>query len=143
MIVAGALYISFTHNLWFGIFTSAVLFYWLIYSFSTTCCRCQFYGTIKCGMPGIIVPYLFKKKSISDLPRWRIWINFYNDVFLMIYLNTVYVLEPYVFPFVLAATILVYKVVYQKKKFHGLMHVLRKKPPQHNGKNNSIEIKIL
>ena len=139
IIVGGALYISFDHNLWLGIFTSAILIYWLVYSFSTTCCRCQFYGSSKCGIPGIVVPYFFKKKSIFDLPKWRIWVNFYNDIILMIYLNLIYILEPFLFPFILAATVLVYKTVYRKKKFHGLMHVLRKKPQR----NKALKLKIL
>jgi hypothetical protein len=86
-----------------------------------------------------MVPYLFKKKTVFDLPRWRIWINFTNDIFLMIYLNLIYLFVPFIFPFVLAATILVYKTVYQQKKFHGLMHILRKKPKR----NKVFKLKIL
>ena len=129
MIALGAIVISFYQNIWFGVLTSFILIYWISYSFSTTCCRCQFYGSKKCGLPGIIVPFLFKKKSINNLPRWRIWVNYYNDIFLMVYLNSVYIFIPLIFPFVLASTVLVYVVVYRQKRFHGLMYILKKKPP--------------
>ena len=139
VIVIGAILISFRYSMWLGILTSCILIYWVSYSFSTTCCRCQYYGSSKCGVPGIIVPYLFKKKSISNLPHWRIWINYSNDIFLMVYLNCIYALVPLLFPFVFSATLIVYIVVYRKKKFHGLMHVLRKKPLH----NKAIKIQIL
>lgn len=45
---------------------SLLAYIWRVYdSFQKTCSRCQFYGTGKCGLPSLIVPLFFQKKTTS------------------------------------------------------------------------------
>lgn len=125
LVMLGAVVLSFVESIWLGFLTVGILAYWMFYAFATTCCRCQFYGSSKCGLPGMVVPHLFKKKSITGLPLWRIKLNYCNDMGLMVYLNAVYVLLPLLLPVIVFSTWLVYQVVYKQKRFHGLMHILK------------------
>jgi hypothetical protein len=124
-IALGAVFLSFRTHPLFGITTAIILASWAFNSFSTTCRRCAFYGTSKCGLPGLAIPYFFKKRSVASLPRWRIWANYYIDIGLMVYLNAIYLLHPVFSPIVLFATGVVWMVIYRKKRFHGLMHLLK------------------
>lgn len=125
-ILIGALIISFITHWALGILTTGILSYWMVYAFTTTCCRCSFYGTGRCGLTGKVVPLFLKKKSLKGLPIWRIKLNYYNDLMLMLYINLVYLLTPVVYPFILLTSILVYIYVYKDMRFHGLMHLLKK-----------------
>jgi len=124
-IALGAVYLSFRAHPLFGFTTALVLAIWAVNSFATTCRRCAFYGTSKCGLPGLVIPYFFEKRSASSLPRWRIWANYYTDIGLMVYLNAVYLLQPMISPIVIGATAIVWMVIYRKKRFHGLMHLIK------------------
>jgi hypothetical protein len=124
-IALGAMYISFRTHPLIGVLTALVLATWAINSFATTCRRCQFYGTSKCGLPGLVVPYFFEKRSVGSLAHWRIWANYYADLALMLYLNAIYLVHPMLAPFVGCATVVVWLVIYRRKRFHGLMHRLR------------------
>ena len=62
-IALGAVYLSFRAYPLFGITTALVLASWALNSFATTCRRCAFYGTSKCGLPGLVIPYFFEKRS--------------------------------------------------------------------------------
>ena len=121
----GAVYLSFRAHPLLGIMTALVLASWALNSFATTCRRCAFYGTSKCGLPGLVIPYFFEKRSASSLPRWRIWANYYTDIGLMVYLNAIYLLQPMLSPIVICATGIVWMVIYRKKRFHGLMHLIK------------------
>lgn len=124
--VLGAIIISYMQHPAFGLLTAVIFFSWVWHSFSTTCSRCQFYGTNKCGIPGIVVPYFFKKRSLVGFPLWRIKANYYSDIGLMIYLNLVYSLHPPLLRITLTINLIVWFVVYRKKRFHGLMYLLKK-----------------
>lgn len=124
-IAFGAVYLSFRLHPLFGLLTLLVLAIWAINSFATTCCRCQFYGTSKCGLPGLVIPYFFEKRSAASLPLWRIWANYYSDLALMLYLNAIYLFYPMLWPLVGCATGIVWLVIYRRKRFHGLMHRLK------------------
>ena len=124
-IALGAVYLSFREHPLFGVVTALVLGIWALNSFATTCRRCSFYGTSKCGLPGLVIPYFFDKRSAGSLPRRRIWVNYYCDLALMVYLNAIYLLQPMLAPFVMGATAVVWIVIYRRKRFHGLMHLLR------------------
>ena len=139
LIVLGALIISFRTHWALGCFTILILSYWLIYAFTTTCCRCSFYGTGRCGIPGKLVPLILKKKSIKGLALWRIKLNYYNEMFLMLYINSIYLLYPILFPLILLLSVLVFHFVYKHKRFHGLMHLWEKNEKQ---KNHSIHLRI-
>src|SRR5689334_4791282 len=54
----GTVVVAFWQSIAFGIVTSAIVLAWVADTFSTTCRRCPFYGTAKCGLPSLIVPYL-------------------------------------------------------------------------------------
>jgi hypothetical protein len=127
-IALGAVYLSFRMHPLFGVSTVLILTAWVINSFATTCRRCQFYGTAKCGLPGLVVPYFFVKRSVGSLSHWRIWANYYADLALMLYINTVYLVYPMIAPLVGCATVVVWLVIYRRKRFHGLMHRLRARP---------------
>lgn len=124
-IALGAVYLSFRAHPIFGITTALVLASWALNSFATTCRRCAFYGTSKCGLPGLVIPYFFEKRSAGSLPRWQLWANYYTDIGLMVYLNAIYLLQPILSPIVICATGIVWTVIYRKKRFHGLMHLIK------------------
>jgi hypothetical protein len=124
-IALGAVYLSFRAHPLFGIITALVLASWALNSFATTCRRCAFYGTSKCGLPGLVIPYFFEKRSAASLSHWRIWANYYSDIGLMVYLNAIYLLQPVLSPIVICATAIVWMVIYRKKRFHGLMHLIK------------------
>jgi hypothetical protein len=124
-IALGAVYLSSRAHPLFGVLTAFLLSGWAVNSFATTCRRCQFYGTSSCGLPGLVVPYFFAKRSVDGLAHWRIWANYYADLALMLYLNAVYLLYPMIAPLVLGATLIVWLVIYRRKRFHGLMHRIR------------------
>ncbi len=124
-IALGAVYLSFRAYAIFGVITAFVLAGWALNSFATTCRRCAFYATSKCGLPGLVIPYFFEKRSASSLPHWRIWANYYSDIGLMVYLNAIYLLQPMLSPIVIGATGIVWMVIYRKKRFHGLMHLIK------------------
>ena len=126
IIASGAVFITYRVHPLFGALTIVLLIAWVWHSFSTTCSRCHFYGTSKCGVPGLVVPYFFKKRSTAGLPLWRIWANYYSDMALMAYINITYIFQPAFLPFTLGATVLVWLVVYRRKRFHGLMHLLKR-----------------
>jgi hypothetical protein len=127
LIAVGATFITYRVHPLFGALTATLLIAWVWHSFSTTCSRCQFYGTSKCGIPGLVVPYFFKKRSAAGLPLWRIWANYYSDIALMFYINAVYLWQPTFLPITLGATAIVWFVIYRRKRFHGLMHLLKKR----------------
>jgi predicted neutral ceramidase superfamily lipid hydrolase len=133
-ILFGALLISFKTHLALGLLTLVILAYWMTYAFTTTCCRCSFYGTSRCGLPGKVVPLLLKKKSLNGLPLWRIKLNYYNEMVLMVYINSVYLLIPILSPLIILMSLLVYKFVYKHKRFHGLMHLWKKEDKQSSNK---------
>lgn len=141
LLCAGAVWISAARHLAFGIFTVGYLAAWVWHSFATTCSRCHFYGTGKCGIPGKVVPYFFKKRSLKDFPLWRIKANLASDVVLMAYLNAVYALRPVLLPFTLGATAIVWLMVYRRNRFHGLLYLLEPKRQQRT--NRTIPIKAV
>jgi hypothetical protein len=127
-IAFGAVYLSYRTHVWFGALTALILIAWVYHSFATTCRRCQFYGTAKCGIPGLVVPYFFAKRPVVGLPHWRIWANYYADLGLMVYFNAIYLFHPPLGLLVGCATFIVWRVIYRPKRFHGLMHVIRDRP---------------
>ena len=127
LLCIGAIWITASKHLAFGLFTVCYLVAWVWHSFATTCSRCHFYGTGKCGIPGKVVPYFFKKRTLVDFPLWRIKVNLYSDIALMIYLNAVFSMRPILLPITLGATFIVWQVVYRHRRFHGLLYLLEPK----------------
>jgi hypothetical protein len=46
----------------------------------------------------------------------------------MVYLNAIYLFHPMLALLVGCATLIVWRVIYRPKRFHGLMHVIRTRP---------------
>jgi hypothetical protein len=125
LLCAAAIWIAASKHVAFGLFTMCYLVAWVWHSFATTCSRCHFYGTSKCGIPGMVVPYFFKKRTLIGFPLWRIKANMYSDFVLMIYLNAIFALRPVLLPFTLGATVIVWLVIYRRNRFHGLLYLLK------------------
>lgn len=109
-----------------------VAYIWRVYdSFKKTCSRCQFYGTGRCGLPSLLVPIFFQKKK-SSLSQSKIKLHYFVDLSFMALAGLGY--------FVLALSqnqgayllflvwpIGAWLVSFKKKRFHGLLHELKKK----------------
>lgn len=122
----GALWLAFLINPYLGCAILG-LYIWRIYnSFNTTCSRCSFYGTFKCGLQGKVVSLLFRKKTDS-ISTNRIKIHFFTDL-LFIGLAYMIYLSYGILPALLAAIwpIGAWLISLGPKKYHGLMWRLRK-----------------
>lgn len=75
----GSVYLAAQLHLMLG----ATVFFLLVIrvwdSFRTTCRRCGFYGSWKCGLPGKFVP-LFYEREHSSLPKNRIHTHYLVDL---------------------------------------------------------------
>ncbi len=121
--------IGFKYSLWFGVVNIVVMAAWTIETFSTTCRRCAFYGTGKCGLPGLVVPMLFNRLAASTIPRRRIRLHYYIDLSMILYVNIFYaLLGPIYFPAVLIGSVVTLIFVFHEKRFHGLLHRIRVDP---------------
>jgi hypothetical protein len=140
LICAGAIWIAMCKHIAFGLFTVGCLVASFWHSFATTCSRCHFYGTGKCGIPGKVVPFFFKKRSLKGFPLWRIKANLYSEVVLMIYLNAIYTLRPLLLPATLGVTAIIWLVVYRGKRFHGLLYLLESKRQQRTIPIRAVEV---
>ena len=67
LLAAGALGISFWTSLYLGALTVLFVLSHIFVSFRTTCRRCPFYGTARCGLPGMVVPWFFAKRPAKEL----------------------------------------------------------------------------
>ncbi|WP_169978571.1 hypothetical protein [Tautonia rosea] len=120
----GAVAIAFVHGLWLGLATTAVILAWLVETFRTTCSRCPFFGTGRCGLPGLIAPLLFTRRSGSVSSR-RIRLHLAADLGMMAIVNAIYGLEPIFLPAVLLWSLVALMTVYGPKRFHGLLFQLK------------------
>ena len=71
-VLAGALGISFTESWALGAAAAAVFLAWFYQTGRTSCSRCAYHGTAKCGLPGLIAPLLTPKKSADSLSPERV-----------------------------------------------------------------------
>ncbi len=67
LLAAGALGISFWTSLYLGALTVLFVLSHIFVSFRTPCRRCPFYGTARCGLPGMVVPWFFAKRPAKEL----------------------------------------------------------------------------
>jgi len=123
----GTVIVAFFTNIWFGVITSIIVVAWVWDTFSTTCRRCAFYGTNKCGLPGMITPLLMKKRSPFDISLRRVRMHYYADVAMILYVNFVYWHVPLLFPLVAICSFVGWFTVFQPKRFHGLLFRLQTK----------------
>lgn len=71
-LLAGALVIAFTQSTPLGLAACGVFIAWFYETGRTTCSRCAYFGTAKCGLPGLIAPLLTARKPTATLTDARI-----------------------------------------------------------------------
>lgn len=126
--LVGTVVVAFWQGLVFGLVTTVITCAWIWDTFSTTCRRCPFYGTGHCGLPGRIVPLLFKRRSAFDIGIGRVRLHFYADAAMILYVNFVYAHLPVVFPIVAACSVIGWLTVFRPGRFHGLLFRLSDRP---------------
>jgi len=117
----GTVVVAFLQSVAFGIVALVVTSVWAWDTFSTTCRRCPFYNSTKCGIPSAIVPLFFKKKSAYSISLNRVRLHYYADAAMIVFVNFVYAHEPVIFPVVALCSLIGWLTVFRPKKFHGLL----------------------
>ncbi len=124
-ILLGSVIIAFVHSLWVGLGASFVLLLWFYEGGRTTCSRCAYYGTSKCGLPGLIAPLLTERRSAASLSLEKIRSHMHLDMLVIFFINALYLLEPWFLPLALAWTLGAWQISFGPKRHHGLMVQLR------------------
>ena len=124
-VLAGALAISFVESWPLGVAASAVFLAWFYETGRTTCSRCAYHGTSKCGLPGLIAPMLTPKKSSDSLSSERIRNHMHLDLWVLLFLNGLYALQPWALPVSVIWSIGVWHISLGPKRHHGLLYRLR------------------
>ncbi|MCI4429656.1 MAG: hypothetical protein JHC40_10875 [Burkholderiales bacterium] len=124
-VLAGALVIAFADSWPLGVAASSVFLAWFYETGRTTCSRCAYYGTAKCGLPGLIAPLLTQKKPAESLSPDRIRSHLYLDLWMLIFFTGLYVLQPWALPVPLIWSIGVWCISLGPKRHHGLLVRLR------------------
>lgn len=124
-VLAGALAISFAESWPLGVAASAVFLAWFYETGRTTCSRCAYHGTAKCGLPGLITPLLTQKKSPESLSPERIRSHLHLDLWVLLFFNGLYALQPWALPVSLIWSVGVWRISLGPKRHHGLLYRLR------------------
>ena len=127
-ILLGAVILAFIHSLWIGLCVSFVMLLWFYEGGRTTCSRCAYYGTSKCGLPGLIAPLLTERRSAASLSLEKILSHMHLDMLVIFFINALYLLEPWLLPVALAWTLGAWRISFGPKRHHGLMLRLRDRP---------------
>jgi hypothetical protein len=125
LFAAGALVSSYMTNIYVAAMTLLVLLTHIFVSFGTTCRHCPYYGTAKCGLPGLVVPWLFAKQQPGSLSMARIRIHFIFDLCCDFYLTGASSLQPCLLPLALGWTTGAWLISLGPKRYHGLLFRLR------------------
>lgn len=129
-VLYGTVIISYKLGIVAGLFVTAFVAAWHVDTFVTVCSRCSFYGTNKCGLPGLIAPKLVSRKDRFSASVRRIRAHLIFDIGLIVLVNTVWFLA--YFPFWIVVGVCTfggYLTVFKRKRFHGLLY--RLKPQTH------------
>jgi hypothetical protein len=141
-ITVGALILAFGRDWAVGALTSIVLLLWVVETARTTCCRCWAYGTAGCGLPSLVAPFLGARKSAQSLTVFRIRLHYFIDLAAALFLNVWYLwLSPLLFPGVVLWTVGAWWVVGRPKRYHGLLHRLRR--PRHADRPGRIGLPVI
>jgi hypothetical protein len=127
-ILLGALVITYFHSVPIGLGASAVLLAWFYESGRTTCSRCAYYGTSKCGLPGLIAPFLTERKSAASLPLEQVRSHMRLDMAVILFINALYAIEPWYLPLALVWTVGAWRISLGPKRHHRLLARLRSSP---------------
>ncbi len=121
----GSMYLAVQIDLRLGLALFLVLLIRVWDSFRTTCRRCGFYGTWKCGLPGKIVTLFFERER-SHLSKNRIYLHYIVDLMVTLlafslyaYHGSIVLLLGLIWP--AGAVIL----VFGPRRFHGLLPQLK------------------
>ena len=139
-LLIGALAIAFAESWWLGAAASSVSLAWFYETGRTTCSRCAYHGTAKCGLPGLIAPLLTQKKATESLSPERIRSHLYLDLWMLLFFNGLYALQPWALPVSLIWSIGVWRISLGPKRHHGLLYRLREKPRVRAGMLQGIPI---
>ena len=121
----GTVVVAFLINTIFGLVTLAITIVWVVETFSTTCRRCPFYATSKCGVPGLLVPFIFRKQSPNTISIRRVRLHYYADLTMIFLVNFVYWHVPWLFPIVAGCSFIGILIVFHPRKYHGLLFRLK------------------
>ena len=124
-ILVGALLIAFVWSPYLAAAAFGVLLAWFYETGRTTCSRCAYYGTAKCGLPGLIAPLLTERKAAASILLAQIRSHRYLDVWILVLLNGIYYLQPWLLPVALIWSVGVWQIALGPKRHHGLLHRLR------------------
>ena len=126
LILIGALLIVFANSPYLGGAVLLTLLAWFYDTGRTTCSRCAYYGTAKCGLPGLIAPLLTEKKPANLISQARVRSHLRVDLWILALLNGIYSLEPALLPVTLLWSAGVWRISLGPKRYHGLLYRLRK-----------------
>lgn len=125
LILIGALLIAFAYSPYLGGAVLLTLGAWLFDTGRTTCSRCAYYGTAKCGLPGLIAPLLTEKKPANLISQARVRSHLRVDLWILALFNAIYSLEPALLPVALLWSAGVWRISLGPKRYHGLLFRLR------------------
>ncbi|HYV37737.1 MAG TPA: hypothetical protein VE988_18780 [Gemmataceae bacterium] len=137
---ACAVIISVFTSFYLGALTIAILSFWIWKSFRTTCRRCAYYGTNKCGLPGMIVPYLFARTAPASITPAQVQRHHVLDLSVFAYLNAIYCLESWLLPVALLWTAGVWMISFGPKRYHGLLYRLREDESSNDARRISLRM---
>ena len=125
----GMAIVGFFHSLPVGLFNTALVSAFITYTIDTTCCRCPYYGTSNCPVPGRVVPRLLPKLKDTTVSLRGIRVHYAVDLAMIAYANwTYFFLFRPLFPIVLVGSVGALLIVYLPKRHHGLLYRLPKTP---------------
>ena len=117
----GTAVVAFLRGPLFGVVTSLIIVFWTLETVLTTCRRCPYYGSTKCGIPSMATPLVLKKLPAESISRRRVRVHYYIDLAMILYVNVVYWQVPVLSPVVAFCSVVGWLVVFRRKKFHGLL----------------------
>ena len=124
----GSVGVSYRLGIGAGFVVTVIVAAWLFETFATVCRRCAFYGTTNCLLPGMIVPFLFRRRPAHEISRRRIAVHRALDLAMVGFVNAIYLLAfPSLWPVIAACSVVGYLFVLRPKRFHGLSH---RPPPE-------------
>lgn len=124
-VLLGAVIIAFAHSIWIGLGATTVMLLWFYEGGRTTCSRCAYYGTSKCGLPGLIAPLLTERRSAASLSLEKIQSHMHLDMIVIFFINALYLLQPWLLPLAAMWTLGAWHISFGPKRHHGLTVHLR------------------
>lgn len=124
-LLIGAVSIAMAESWLLGLAASGVFLAWFYETGRTTCSRCAYHGTAKCGLPGLVAALLTEKKSADSLSPERIRSHLQLDLWILVFVNGLYALAPWLLPVALVWSIGAWCIALGPKRHHGLLYRLR------------------